>query len=98
MAASTAVLTRPLDVVEYDPAELDEYLAADAAWRKVSKAVGGPLRDRHGRMAPVPAYMRLDIQTDRNGPQPRKGKCPTCNREAGRRFRERQQAKRATVS
>lgn len=63
-------LVRPLDVVEYDPAELARWLDEDARWREASKALGGPLRRADGTFAPVPAFMRLDAFTDRNGPVP----------------------------
>lgn len=70
MAAPSVVLARPLDVVEYDLAELDHWLDEDARWREKSGVVGGPLRTRDGQMAAVPAFMRLDMQTNRNGPIP----------------------------
>lgn len=63
-------LIRPLDVIEYDPADLDYWLDQDARWRDKSKVLGGPLRTADGQMAAVPAFMRLDMQTDRNGPLP----------------------------
>jgi hypothetical protein len=49
---------------------LDAFVEDDAAWRTRSRATGGPLRDRQGRMAPVPAWMRLDLWTDRAGAIP----------------------------
>lgn len=65
------VLSRPLDEVEYDPGEFQSWLDRDAAWRaEHPHVVGGPLRDERGQMAPVPAYMRLDAFTDRDGPVP----------------------------
>lgn len=63
-------LVRPLDVLDYDPAELDYWLDQDARWRARSGVLGGPLRTADGQMAAVPAFMRLDLQTDRNGPIP----------------------------
>lgn len=70
MTASTAVLARPLHQVEYETAELDYWLDQDARWRDKSKVLGGPLRTADGQMAAVPAFMRLDLQTDQNGPLP----------------------------
>ncbi len=70
MAAPLRILTRPLDALDYDPGELEAYLDADARWRARSGVLGGPLRTADGQIAPVPAYMRLDLQTDRNGPVP----------------------------
>jgi hypothetical protein len=57
--------------VGYDPDELQAYLDDDASWRAAHpRVVGGPLRTADGQMAPVPAYMRLDLYTDRDGPVP----------------------------
>ena len=57
--------------VGYDPGVLQDYLDVDAEFRASHPAVvGGPLRDAKGGIAPVPAYMRLDAYTNRDGPVP----------------------------
>lgn len=64
-----SILLRPLSDVGYDLAEFYEWVAADAEWRESRPhLIGGPLRNRDGTIAPVPAYMRLDYFTDRDGP------------------------------
>lgn len=72
-------MRRSLDEVEYDLAEFSAILDEDEAWRTGSATYGGPLRDSRGRIRAVPAFMRLDYQTDRDGPtcehRPELGPC-----------------------
>lgn len=64
-------LLRSLDDPGYDVSELEHYVDEDARWRaRTGNAPGGPLRRADGTFAPVPAYMRLDRMTDKNGPIP----------------------------
>jgi HNH endonuclease len=68
------------DELGYDEAEFEAVLDADAEWRQRNPHVtGGPLRDTTGRIVAVPAFMRIDYCTDRNGPipqhRPELGRC-----------------------
>lgn len=66
-------LTFPLALHEpgYELAEFVAFLDEDAEWRdRNPHVVGGPLRNRKGQMVAVPAFMRLDYYTDRDGPVP----------------------------
>lgn len=69
LGVSAAALPLALHETGYLEPELLAWLDEDAVWRERNPhVVGGPLRNSKGQMAPVPAFMRLDYYTDRDGP------------------------------